>query len=239
MKDSCAVNRFEIKYLVHYEQAERLRALIAPFVEPDPHNGSRGYYRVRSVYYDSPDFRCFRDKLDGVKFRRKLRIRQYDDDNDTAFLEIKQRNDQSVSKRRTEGTPYGLREKMECNSSQLPESSVGGVVGEALFLVQTLQMRPRIIVGYNREAYLGKHEPGLRITLDRNLACRRYSDGAAYHARLERRFIPPHMLVLEVKFNDRVPAWACSCLNGMSLQARRISKYCSSVSMLEYGGGMV
>lgn len=42
----------------------------------DPHAGPQGY-PVWSVYYDSSDLRLYWEKIEGLKFRRKLWFRRY------------------------------------------------------------------------------------------------------------------------------------------------------------------
>lgn len=43
----------------------------------DKHNGAGGY-RIRSLYFDTLDDNDYRDKLDGMELRRKIRLRNYD-----------------------------------------------------------------------------------------------------------------------------------------------------------------
>ena len=39
-------------------------------------------------------------------------------------------------------------------------------------------------------------------------------------------------MVVEVKFNDTIPAWLCTVLNRLDLQIERVSKYCYAVEAL-------
>ena len=71
-----AFNRFELKYLVPRSQLEAIREELTGRMEPDPHAGPSGY-GVWSVYYDTAQLRFYREKIEGLKFRRKLRIRRY------------------------------------------------------------------------------------------------------------------------------------------------------------------
>ena len=96
-------NRFELKYLLTLPQAERFKTALRAYLVPDEHGNGNGRYPLSSLYYDSPDLRCYREKVDGLKFRRKLRIRLYGDSltNETpVFVEIKQRLDRVTQKRR-------------------------------------------------------------------------------------------------------------------------------------------
>jgi len=89
-------NRFELKYLITLQQAEVFKKALRAFLVADEHGNNNGHYGLNSLYYDSPDFRCYWEKVDGIKFRRKLRIRRYASESpltaDTpVFVEIKQR----------------------------------------------------------------------------------------------------------------------------------------------------
>jgi len=62
-----------------------------PLVDFDANAGRDGSYKVASLYYDSPDLRCYWEKLDVEKVRRKLRVRTYGERPEWAFMEIKGR----------------------------------------------------------------------------------------------------------------------------------------------------
>ena len=62
----------------------RLRAVMAP----DEH-AVNGCYRVRSLYFDTPEDRALREKLDGVGRREKFRLRLYNGDAGMIRLEQK------------------------------------------------------------------------------------------------------------------------------------------------------
>lgn len=116
-------NRFELKYVITLQQAERIKTALRAYLIPDEHGNKNGRYAVGSLYYDSPDFRCYREKVDGIKFRRKLRIRRYEagealTDEALVFVEIKQRIDRVTQKRRAI-LPY--REALRlCNDRKSP-----------------------------------------------------------------------------------------------------------------------
>ena len=90
-----AFNRYEIKYLVPSVEVPALRAELMSRLDLDDNCGDGGY-GVWSVYYDTSLLRFYLEKIEGLRFRRKLRIRHYGDrsgvDDDTkVYVEIKQR----------------------------------------------------------------------------------------------------------------------------------------------------
>jgi hypothetical protein len=102
-------------------------------------------------------------------------------------------------------------------------------VEEILVLTNALQLRPIVNVGYVREAYLGREQDsGLRLTIDSRIRGR--DRDLDLREVTENRFIvQPHLSVVEVKVNERVPYWMTEDIARHNLNLRRISKYCQGV----------
>src|SRR5690349_17441490 len=96
-------NRYELKYVIPIWKARLMLSELKLHAVPDAHAGETGYPLV-SLYYDSPELDCFWTKVDGLKYRRKVRIRIYPEaDIETTshgMVEIKQRTNRTVKKRR-------------------------------------------------------------------------------------------------------------------------------------------
>ena len=72
-------NRFELKYLISYDTAQKLQEDLKKYVIPDSYSKKdNGLYALSSLYYDTDDYRFYWEKLEWLKYRRKLRIRQYE-----------------------------------------------------------------------------------------------------------------------------------------------------------------
>src|SRR5262245_48745643 len=96
-------NRFELKYVIDERTAGEVRRYVRQFLEPDEHTDPRGGvgYPVHSLYLDSYDLALARQTLTGKKNRFKLRIRFYDDDDESpVFFEIKKRVNDVIMKER-------------------------------------------------------------------------------------------------------------------------------------------
>jgi len=103
-------NRFELKYVVPLQAAELFRQALRAYLVPDEHGDAHGRYYLSSLYYDGPDWRFYWEKVDGISFRRKLRIRHYESSGPLTgetpvFVEIKQRLNRVTQKRRL-SLPY-------------------------------------------------------------------------------------------------------------------------------------
>jgi SPX domain protein involved in polyphosphate accumulation len=231
-----AFNRYELKYLVPSNQIGDIRAELNERMERDAYSGPRGY-GVWSVYYDTSHLRFYYEKIEGLKFRRKLRIRRYGetgdvtDENSPVSVEIKQRVNRVTQKRRVI-LPYeralelcDRRERIEVTAADQP------FVDEVLDLIIRLDLRPIAMTGYRREPYVGRDaDLGLRVTLDHRVRGR--DRDFDLRAETENRYIiRPDLAVMEVKVNERAPYWVTDMAARYGLQIQRISKYCQSVEV--------
>lgn len=226
-------NRFELKYLITLQQAEHFKAALRPYLIQDEH-GENGKYALTSLYYDSPDLRCYWEKEYGLRFRRKLRIRRYETNEPMTeatpvFLEIKQRVDRVTQKRRVV-LSYGDALRL-CNDRKLPESSDEdrATLEEMYVFLWQYNMRPVSIVRYDRQAFMGtQYDAGLRVTFDTNLTFQAYK----LHIHEEPSALPmlsPNQVVMEIKVNERIPTWLTGLIADHNLMMVRVSKYCRSI----------
>lgn len=225
-----AFNRFELKYVVPAERLDSLAGELEGRMEQDPHGGRIGY-EVWSRYYDSPGLRFYWEKIDGIKFRRKLRIRTYGDpsrltDDSEVFVEIKQRINRVTQKRRV--AMSHVRAGLICSGARgvVPAHPVGK---EAARLAVSLGLQPQSVIGYHRRALVGTDaDPGLRVTFDTSIRARDgdLDLGSGSHGLA---VIPPHLAIVEVKVNERVPRWLVEVCWRRSLTLVRVSKYCRSI----------
>ncbi|MCU7702530.1 polyphosphate polymerase domain-containing protein [Streptomyces albidoflavus] len=229
-----AFNRFELKYLVPVEQAAQIRDELAERMERDAHSPVGGY-GVWSLYYDTPQLRFYWEKIEGLKFRRKLRIRHYGDldgvtDASPVCVEIKQRVNRVTQKRRIT-LPYGVARHL-CDGRELVPHSAKerAFVEEVLELIVRLNLRPAAITGYQREALVGRDaDTGLRVTLDRRVRGRDRDFHFGTRTPENRFTIPPHLAVMEIKVNERTPYWITDLAARRNLNLVRVSKYVQSI----------
>lgn len=226
-------NRYEIKYLMDELRVPELRSELSARMSMDPFS-PRGGYPVSSLYYDTPDLLFYWEKIEGLKFRRKIRMRLYGDpqlcgDHTPVQVEIKQRVNRVTQKRRIE-LPYGIarrwlddRQDIDAAPAQRP------FVNEVTTLIGNLDLRPTVTTGYLREALVGRDaDLGLRVTIDHKVHGR---DRDFHFASAgENRFtIPPKLAVVEIKANERVPYWVTDLTARLDMSVVRVSKYCQSI----------
>jgi len=220
-------NRYEIKYVLPVSEMFAVIDDLGQFMRSDPYAIARGGYVVSSLYYDSRDYECYRSKVDGIKFRRKVRIRRYaDSGSDNVFVEIKQRINKTVQKRRVVlplGDAYAVCEGKDITTNSDDDRSL---ISEIQYIHHCLGLRRACLIKYHRRAFQGgRYEPGLRVTFDTNLRYRINALDLESPAQ-NRLFLPPDMCILEVKANERVPIWLTSMLARHQCTLSRVSKYC-------------
>ena len=94
--------RLEYKYLVPINRLAEFKKELLPYVDIDDKFNANEEYKVRSIYFDTTDLRFYREKIEGLKIRKKLRIRGYNEleNKNLVFLEIKRKNEGFVNKNR-------------------------------------------------------------------------------------------------------------------------------------------
>jgi hypothetical protein len=115
-------------------------------------------------------------KKNGIKFRRKLRLRRYETgevltEETAVFLEIKQRIDRVTQKRRAI-LPYGEALRL-CSDRQMPDHAPEDkeVIEEIFVFLRQYNLRPMSIIRYDRQAFMGTaYDIGLRVTFDTSLS---------------------------------------------------------------------
>ncbi len=233
-------SRFELKYVMETEVANDFVARIVDNLDVDPHADDTGAYRVSSVYYDSPTYDCYWEKIDGLKDRRKVRVRRYlDADHELASLEIKQRIDRTIQKRRNmlplEQVYSVVPPPDSWNRPTVEVEAETDLVKEVRGLVAHYDLIPQVMINYRRKAFQAKYDNGLRITIDSQLKCRQHNldwadladDDGVY-------FVPPGYVILEVKFNEVVPRWLTNHIAQFQCDLRRVSKYCEGIQLLVF-----
>ncbi len=227
-------NRFELKYIVSYKTAIKLKKHILRYTFPDHYGDDKGKYILTSLYFDSPDYQFYWEKINGIRVRRKLRIRWYENENrltdeSIVFVEIKQRVDRVTQKRRIRLSYKDA--LLFCNEGIIPPHKAEDkkIIDEMYSMLKLYNLRPTAITSYERQAFVGTdYDIGLRITFDTHVAYRIKNldlDAGTY----EGFIIPPNFVIMEIKTNEKIPYWISELVSGHELQISRISKYCQGL----------
>lgn len=232
-------DRYELKYLLGVEAQETIRERIAPFTERDLHALDRPdfIYTVRSAYFDTDDLQYYYERQDGLKVRKKLRARVYNEANGTSplFLEIKRKFNRRIFKERI-AVPRASLDVVLNGVDPHPErhlldSSLPArhSLGRFRYILTAAALHPVVLVAYEREAFVGRENHRVRVTFDMNLRSQMHPslDGLCCEDDL-RVFLSDHF-VLELKFDVVMPEWMRRMVRQLGLSARPYSKYCFGI----------
>ena len=228
--------RREQKYLITMDQYQALLENIKPYMRPDKF-GVDGNYTVTSLYFESPDKTIYYETKNKLDFRQKLRLRVYNDAglDDASFFEIKQKQNKVVNKRRMLlplREAYRYLENDGAVSLEDYETSNLQVLREVDHFRKFYNLKPEMIVSYDRKALHGIDNADFRMTFDFNLRTRN-NNLHLEHGPFGDNFIDQNLVILEVKVNDSVPLWLTRILQKLQCEQRSASKYCTSLELLK------
>ena len=227
------VYREEKKFLLPISEMHRLSGKLEQVMMQDAHNGVNGY-TIRSMYFDSIDERDFREKIDGIELRRKIRLRIYDPNASFAMLEMKQKEGAYQKKR---SLRIERKDALELTSGKYDSllRYQDPFAAECYGMMQMYCYRPKTIVDYQRKAFIAK-ENKIRITFDHNIrATETNFDLFSANLNTYPVFDAFHC-VLEVKYNGFLLSYIKDLVNGADRSALSVSKYCLARSAsMKYG----
>lgn len=190
-------------------------------------------YTVRSIYLDTHRLMYYHEKLDGIKVRKKIRVRGYNKitPDTRVFLEIKRKTEAKIAKERT---PMQFDQILETFQSGDPVAHLASLSSDQhisisanrfFYHVKNHQLKSVNTVVYEREAFEGTRDPTLRITFDRNLRSNIFPDlDQLFEEQALSEVIPDHF-ILEIKYNNNFPYWMTPLLARFGLQKQALSKY--------------
>ena len=214
--------RVENKYNCSESELLILRNRLEGILQPDSNENHPEGYSIISLYFDDLQDNCLNDTVDGVEVRDKYRIRIYNNSLDVIKLEVKSKKDgyiykksKTITKEQADMLMRG--ECIEDSSSVEDPATLFNVA------IRTRGLRPKVIVAYERKAYV--FGPGnTRITLDRNVrASNRVEDFGSENISYD--FLHEYDKVLEVKYDEFIPGFLLQLLELGNMQQTSYSKY--------------
>ena len=158
--------RHEIKYEINYSDMLVIRHRLGTVAYPDPHTID-GKYRIRSLYFDDPTDKALMDKLNGVSYREKFRIRYYNGDTSVIHLEKKTKISRLGNKQSAVLTAKQAQSIVDGDTAWMIGSD-NALIRELYSRMETQRLAPKTIVDYTREPFV--YTAGnVRVTLDHNI----------------------------------------------------------------------
>lgn len=222
--------RVEDKYLCTDRDMLLLQARLKAVMHPDAIAGD-GAYQITSLYFDDRADSMWTDSEEGTDYRKKYRIRIYNNNLNVIKLEVKYKaynrvykKSQTISREDAERLIAG-----ECIAD--PEESMDHPVTLFNLAIRNELLRPKAVIDYTRTAYT--YSPGnVRVTFDRNIRAsrdtNRFLDGKCIYT-------APDGInqILEVKYDEMLPGFIARLLETGNMNQIAYSKYRLGRELLE------
>ena len=219
--------RHEYKYYSPENVLKVIQFRVESLLEKDSHAGEKGFYHIRSIYFDDYFNTCYKENEDGTDPREKFRIRIYNNSPERISLELKQRKQGKCLKSSVNFSYERLKALMNMDMT----SPILSVTDEDSFLykkfysqIQFRNLHPVNIVCYDRVPFIYK-DGNVRVTFDRNI--RSGSDFTKFFDDdlPTRLILPVDTNLIEVKFDEFLPDFIYEILQTGELKQTSFSKY--------------
>ena len=221
--------RHELKFKISNSAAEVLKQKLSLVMGFDSNAYYEdGSYLIKSLYFDDIESTSYYEKMDGVLYRKKYRIRVYNDDDSFIRLEKKMKHNNWTAKEQELISKDIYSKILEGKLDEIKNPK--GLLQEFIYDIKTKGLVPSVIVMYHRTAYTYPISD-VRITFDSNIQSGLYNydlfekDAPRFNVDEEGK------QVLEVKFNEILPLHIANILNDIPSCREAVSKFaiCRSV----------
>lgn len=208
--------RVEQKYLINEYQKDELLKRIENYIDKDEYYQSE----ISNIYFDNDRNELLIESLEKPDFKVKIRLRSYKTPsiNDYVFLEIKDKVNGIVGKRRIKLTLKDFYEYL--NNHKLKDNQI---MKELDHYFKLFNLKPSIFVAYDRLSYKEKNNKGLRITIDSNLRSRCDNlnlESGSYGT----NYFDKDTYIMEIKVLDAIPLWLVKNLSDLKIYPISFSK---------------
>lgn len=211
--------RVEKKYLMSREQMELFIQRSSGYIEMDQY----GLHTICNIYFDTEEDTLIRTSLEKPPYKEKMRLRSYGipREGDLVFLELKKKWDGIVYKRRV---PMTLKEARDYIEQGIWPDHDSQMMREMDYFMKFYRPTPKVWLAYDREAYFGKEDPELRLTIDRNIRTR--TKGLKLElGDVGERLMDEERYLMEIKVPAAYPLWLARLLGELQIYPISFSKY--------------
>lgn len=219
--------RYELKYLVSYDEKQRLLSKISKYLENDQYAHSS----IRNIYFDTPNYRLIRRSIEKPDYKEKIRIRSYGkiSDNDKIFIEIKKKYDSVVYKRRTAMNEDNA---LSWISGESKYACISQIENEIDYFIHFYKpLLPAVYLSYERDSFFSPKERGFRLTFDTQI-CARTTELSLKSDPGGVDLMPKDLILMEVKCTGGIPLWLVKALTEERIYKTSFSKYGTAYTKL-------
>lgn len=221
--------RHELKFKISNSAAEVLKQKLSLILGKDKNAYYEdGSYLIKSLYFDDRDSNSYYEKMDGVLYRKKYRIRMYNDVDTFIRLEKKMKHNNYTAKEQMLISKDIYSKILNGKIDEIENSE--GLLLEFITNYKNKGLVPSVIVEYHRTAFTYPISD-VRITFDSNIQSSLYNYDL-FNTSYPRYIVDePGKQVLEVKFNEILPLHIANILNDIPACREAVSKFaiCRSI----------
>lgn len=212
--------RYELKYILTWEQKMRVLEAMAPYMVLDNYGRST----IRNIYFDTDSYRLIRRSIEKPDYKEKLRIRSYKKaaHDSTVYVELKKKYNSVVYKRRLSLPENEAMEWVTGGSSCGIKSQISNEINYFLNYYETLH--PAVFLSYEREAYYALDGSDFRVTFDDHILCRQ-EDISLTSEIWGTPVLEEDKVVMEIKCSGGMPLWMTHILSSQQIYKTSFSKY--------------
>jgi len=217
------IRRHELKYYISNTEYYALVNRLVNILDPDRHSIPHKGYFIRSLYFDSHDDESLVEKLSGIQFRRKYRMRIYSLNTEIVKFEIKNKwNNQIFKETATISRESAIR-IIDGHHDELLQYN-NPILNKIYSKFTKGAFSPRVIIDYTRDAFIYDFF-NLRITIDKDPR----SNNTDLDLFSEDIHTVPVILedkqILEIKYESCLPEYIQRILQLDAFERSAISKY--------------
>ena len=221
-KSVSQVKRTELKYFISEVDVDRIKVILNSLLISDKNNLDQDGYVISSVYFDTLHDDDFNQKLDGIMFREKYRIRIYNNNIEFGKFEIKRKLNNAIEKLSVNINKEEILLIISGDFSPLEKHKSVAYAGERM---KCKGYVAKNIVTYNRVAFYLPFN-NIRVTLDLDLRSHGFATDLS-----KIKTLPVISLqakgyeILEIKYEGDFPDFIRSVLSNFRTIRSSISKY--------------
>lgn len=212
--------RYELKYMLTFEQKQRILEAMKPYMQLDKY----GRTTIRNVYFDTDTYLLIRRSIDKPEYKEKLRIRSYSKatEDSTVFVELKKKYKSVVYKRRIS---LPCKEAMKWVTREQHCRKYTQISDEVDYFIDYYgTLHPTVFLSYEREAFYSNDKSDFRVTFDDTILVRQ-EDLSLESEVYGTPILPEGMVLMEIKCSGGIPLWMTEFLSHEKIFKTSFSKY--------------
>lgn len=216
------IERNEFKFFINEREVLHLTNVLSHLMIVDKHCAHCKPYTLTSAYLDDFYDTNFMQKLQGINFREKYRLRFYNHNYESAKFEVKRKHHNNIEKISHILTRNEITEIFSGKYTPLLDNENLQYV---YYKLKYEKYEFKTIVEYDRLAFYLPFN-NIRITLDLNLrSITNYSVNSDLTVDHGISLMPRGYQILELKYTGELPGFVRNVLSGYNLTRCSISKY--------------